>query len=237
MKWKERGGWRQMSDSVGGEADGVCDHFSCLSRLRRSMSLVFMGWETSHSLQLFCQRAGRAGDLKRQQMEKRKIRERAAKGGSKREKRGNDERRTREQVMKEGRETTESINAGVSCWLCFLCLFPSFLLLHVTAGWREEGSRSAIQLDYGDGGETEMSRSVREEHQYLTWPLTFTYHLLWQSNCRKTGWGLLVSPWTRRRWSSALPCSLEDDFQLTLHFLICGALSCVDFYNLGPRSY
>lgn len=39
-------------------------------------------------------------------MEKRKIRERAAKGGSKREKRGNDERRTREQVMKEGRETT-----------------------------------------------------------------------------------------------------------------------------------
>lgn len=32
-----------------------------------------------------------------------------------REKRGNDERRTREQVMKEGQETTESINAGVSC--------------------------------------------------------------------------------------------------------------------------
>lgn len=28
---------------------------------------------------------------------------------------GNDERRTREQVMKEGQETTESINAGVSC--------------------------------------------------------------------------------------------------------------------------
>lgn len=36
-------------------------------------------------------------------------------GESSEKERGNDERRTREQVMKEGQETTESINAGVSC--------------------------------------------------------------------------------------------------------------------------
>lgn len=88
------------SDSVGGEADGVCDHFSCLSRPRRSMSLVFMGWETSHSLQLFCQRAGRAGDLKRQQMEE--------KHGEKKDQVESSERRKQERrgvMMKGGPES------------------------------------------------------------------------------------------------------------------------------------